>query len=413
MSNASEHITTTCVIAGGGPAGMMAGFLFARAGLDVVVLEKHKDFLRDFRGDTIHPSTLELMWEAGLLERFLGRPHEEVREVHADFGEQHLTIGDFSRLPTRCKFIAFMPQWEFLDFLAEEGRRYPGFRLMLETEAVDVVQDGGRIAGLRVRTKSGEEEICADLVIAADGRRSCLRERATLPKREIGAAFDVVWLRLPRHESDPKEPVGRTGVGAVLVMIYRGDYWQCALVIPKGSFEAMQSKGIAALQAQLAQLAGFASDRVSAIASFDDVALLTVKMDRLLHWAKPGLLAIGDAAHAMSPVGGVGVNLAIQDAVAAANILVPILLRKERPTLSDLEKIQRRREGPTKVTQGFQSLVQRQALAPVLKGGSAPTPPAIFRILNSWAWLRQFPARFLGLGVRPEHIHTPDCLKRH
>jgi 2-polyprenyl-6-methoxyphenol hydroxylase-like FAD-dependent oxidoreductase len=403
-------LETTCVIAGGGPAGMMAGFLLARAGVDVIVLEKHKDFLRDFRGDTIHPSTLELMWELGILERFLARPHEEVREVRADFGAESLRIGDFSRLPTHCKFIAFMPQWEFLDFIAEEARRYPGFRLMMEAEAVDLVRDADRVAGVRIRTNEGEAEIRSGLTIAADGRRSCLRDAAALPRREIGAPFDVVWLRLPWRESDPKEPVGRTGAGAILVMIYRGDYWQCALVIPKGGFEALREKGIAALQGQLAGLAGFAADRVDTIASFDDVSLLTVKMDRLERWARPGLLAIGDAAHAMSPVGGVGINLAIQDAVAAANILTPILLRNEVPALSALEKVQRRREWPTRITQGFQSLVQSRAVAPLLKGGGPPRSPAIFRILNSWPWLRQFPARFLGLGVRPEHIHTPDCL---
>ncbi len=408
--DADARMTTTCAIAGGGPAGMMVAFLLARAGVDVIVLEKHKDFLRDFRGDTVHPSTLELMGELELLERFLARPHEEVRAVHADFGDEHLTIGDFTHLPTRCKFIALMPQWDFLDFLADASKRYPGFRLMMEAEAEGLLRDGERVKGVRVRTKSGAIEIGVGLVIAADGRHSRLREAADLPKREIGAAFDVVWLRLSHRESDPREPVGRTGPGAIFVMIYRGDYWQCAYVIPKGEFEALKAKGIGALQARLADVAGFARDRVGEIASFDDVSLLTVKMDRLQRWASPGLLAIGDAAHAMSPVGGVGINLAIQDAVAAANILAPIFLRNVVPTLADLEKVQQRREFPTKVTQGFQSLIQNRALVPALKSTEAPSPPLLFRLLNSWPWLRRFPARFLGIGVRPEHIRTPDCL---
>jgi 2-polyprenyl-6-methoxyphenol hydroxylase-like FAD-dependent oxidoreductase len=403
---------TTCAIAGGGPAGMMAGFLLARAGIEVVVLEKHKDFLRDFRGDTIHPSTLELMAELGLLETFLTRPHQEVREVKADIGERSFRAGDFSQLPTRCKFLAFMPQWDFLDFLAAEAKRYPGFHLRLEAEAVGLLGAPNQVEGVRVRTEGGETDIRAPLVIAADGRHSRLREAASLEVIDRGAPIDVLWLRLPVRPGDPHEPVGRFGAGQILVMLYRGDYWQCALVIPKGGFERLKAEGLAAFHARLGAIAGFARDRVDALASFADVSLLTVRVDRLKHWAERGLLCIGDAAHAMSPVGGVGINLAIQDAVAAANILVPGLLRGETPGLRELNRVQRRRQWPTKATQAFQLLVQNRVLAPALNRQTMPKPPFPLRVLNRCKWLRQFPARFLGMGVRPEHIRTPDCLAK-
>jgi len=407
-----ESITTNCVIAGGGPAGMMVGFLLARAGVDVIVLEKHKDFLRDFRGDTIHPSTLELMWELGLLEKFLAQPHQKAREVTADIGNRKFRAGDFTKLPTHCKFIALMPQWDFLNFVAAEARRYPTFRLMMEAEASGLLRERHRFEGVRINTANGEREIRAKLVIAADGRHSRLRKEAGLEVVNLGAPFDVLWLRLPVETSDPTEPVGRFGAGQLLVMIYRGDYWQCALVIPKGGFDELKAAGLGAFQSQLRDIAGFARDRIDSIKSFDDVSLLTVKVDRLKRWARSGLLCIGDAAHAMSPVGGVGINLAIQDAVAAANILVPVFLNGNLPSLHDLNLVQRRREWPMKVTQGFQVLVQNRVLAPHLHSRTIPKPPFALRLLNQWKWLRQFPARFLGMGVRPEHIHTPDCLAK-
>jgi 2-polyprenyl-6-methoxyphenol hydroxylase-like FAD-dependent oxidoreductase len=407
-----DQLVTSCVIAGSGPAGMMAGFLLARAGIEVTVLEKHGDFLRDFRGDTVHPSTLELMWELGILDRFLARPHQEVREVTAEIGERKFRGADFSRLPTHCKFTALMPQWEFLNFLVTEARRYPAFHLMMETEATDVLQDRNRIVGLRVKTKAGKTDIRAKLVIAADGRHSRLREAAGLEIIDRGSPIDVLWLRLPTETGDPTQPVGRFGAGQLFVMLYRGDYWQCAFVIPKGSLEQLKAEGIEAFHARLKSISRFASDRVDTIKSFDDVSLLTVKIDHLKRWAKRGFLCIGDAAHAMSPVGGVGINLAIQDAVATANILAPVFLNGNTPSLHDLSLVQRRREWPAKVVQGFQILVQNRVLAPGLKSQRTPKPPLPLLLLNRWSWLRQFPARFLGIGLRPEHIHTPDCLAK-
>jgi 2-polyprenyl-6-methoxyphenol hydroxylase-like FAD-dependent oxidoreductase len=404
-------LTTTCAISGGGPAGIMAGFLLARAGIDVVVLEKHKDFLRDFRGDTIHPSTLELMWELGLLDRFLARGPQEVRETTAEFGEERFRVADFSLLPTHAKFLAFMPQWDFLDFLVCEASRYRGFRLFMQSEATELRHAAGRITGVRALTSDGPLDIAAQLVIAADGRHSRLRAAAGLKLREIGSTIDVLWFKLPVHHGDPTEPVGRFGAGQVLVMIHRGDYWQCALVIPKGGFEELKRTGMGVFQAQLREIAGFACDRVEAIQSFDDVSLLSVKVDRLKRWATKGFLCIGDAAHAMSPVGGVGINLAVQDAVAAANILAPILSGGNAPALRDLNRVQRQREWPARATQAFQVLVQNRVLVPGMRTRAQPQPPAIVRLLNRVRWLRQFPARFLGLGVRPEHIRTEDCLQ--
>jgi 2-polyprenyl-6-methoxyphenol hydroxylase-like FAD-dependent oxidoreductase len=410
MSETHRSVSTICVVAGGGPAGLMAGFLLARAGIEVIVCEKHKDFLRDFRGDTLHPSTLQLMWELGIYEKFLARPHQKVREVTAEFGDRRFRAGDFTQLPTQAKFLALMPQWDFLDFLAAEARRYPQFRLMMETEAVELIRDRERVCGIRARTRDGVADINASLVIAADGRHSRLREEAGLKAREMGSAIDVLWLRLPVEESDPTEPIGRFGAGQVLVMIYRGNYWQCALVIPKGSMEDLKRAGIGALHKQLYEIAGFARDRATTIQSFDEVSLLTVRIDRLERWAMDGLLCIGDAAHAMSPVGGVGINLAIQDAVATANILAPIFLRGSSPSIHELDRVQRRREWPAKATQAFQLFVQNRVLAPGLAKHIRPRPPAVVRLLDRVRWLRQFPARFIGLGVRPEHIRTRDCL---
>lgn len=403
-----ESISTTVAIAGGGPAGMMLGLLLARAGIDVVVLEKHKDFLRDFRGDTIHPSTLEIISELGLIERFLQRPHQEAREISAEIGKDSFRIADFSHLPTRCKFLGFMPQWEFLDFLATEACRYPTFHVMMEAEATELLAKGRRIAGLRAKTKEGPCDVLAALTIGADGRHSVVRERAALKVVDLGAPFDVLWLKLPAEKDDPSEPVGRFQGGQFFIMLYRGDYWQCAMIIPKGGFAKIKAEGLSGFRARLRSVAGFARDRVEAVGSFDEIALLTVKIDRVVRWARPGLLCIGDAAHAMSPVGGVGINLAIQDAVAAANLLEPILRQRRVPQLAELDRVQKRRQWPTNATQWFQLQVQNRVLVPSFQRQATPKPPFFLRVLNNAPWLRRVPARVVGLGLRPEHVRTGE-----
>jgi 2-polyprenyl-6-methoxyphenol hydroxylase-like FAD-dependent oxidoreductase len=404
-----ETITTGCVISGGGPAGMMCGFLLARAGVDVVVLEKHRDFLRDFRGDTVHPSTQQVMHELGLLDRFLQLPHAKISKVTIDFGDRHFTIGDFSHLPTVSKFIALMPQWDFLDFIAGEAKTLPNFRLMMETEARDLIaskdaKGQDRIAGVLATSPAGNLQIRAALTIAADGRTSRLRDKSGLPLRELGAPFDVLWLRLPWRAGDPVDLVGRIGPGVFFVMIYRGDYWQCAYGIPKGGHDAIKAEGINGFRNRLRQVAGFAADRADTITGFDQVKLLTVAVNRLEQWARPGLLCIGDAAHAMSPAGGVGINLAIQDAVAAANIVGPVLLKRV-PKLSDLKKVQKRRQFPTVVIQAFQLFAQRVMLAPTLASTTMPKVPWVVKLLNRCPRLQRLPARFVGMGPRPEHVN--------
>ena len=398
-----KTISTTCVIAGGGPAGMMAGLLLARAGIDVIVVEKHEDFLRDFRGDTIHPSTLEVIGELGLLDAFLARPHTQVREIALEIGKERFTVGDFTHLPTRCKFMVFMPQWDFLDFLLGEAEKYATFRLMMQAQVTDLLARRGRIAGVRVVTPDGPCEIRSKLVIGADGRESVVRDKSKLKVEDFGAPFDVLWMRLPSLPGDPTEPVARFQGGDFFIMLARGDYWQCALIIPKGAFAGLKAEGITGFRARLRTVAGFARERVEAIQGFDDIKLLNVKVDRLERWARRGLLCIGDAAHAMSPVGGVGINLAIQDAVATANILAPVL-RKRAPRLGDLKKVQRRRLFPTRLTQWFQVQAQNIVLAPNLRARRTPKPPVFLYLLRRWPWLRRIPARFVGVGVRPEHV---------
>lgn len=399
-----ETLSTTCVIAGGGPAGMMCGYLLARAGVDVTVLEKHADFLRDFRGDTVHPSTLQVMHELGLLEDFLKLPHTRIRTGNLQIGDAHFIIGDFARLPTVCKFIALMPQWDFLDFLAKEGGKLPNFRLLMRTQARDLIAQGDRICGVLAAGPNGNMQIKAGLTIAADGRHSTLRDKSGLKVEDLGAPFDVLWLRLPVLPGDPADLIGKVRNGQLFVMIYRTDYWQCAYLIPKGGFDTIRADGLTKFRARLKQIAGFAAGRVdAAITDFDQIKLLTVTVDRLTKWSRPGLLCIGDAAHAMSPVGGVGINLAIQDAVAAANILGPVL-KQRVPGLGDLKKVQARREFPTRVIQAFQVAAQKFMLAPTLAGTHTPKPPLVVKILNAWPWARQFPARLIGMGVRPEHV---------
>jgi 2-polyprenyl-6-methoxyphenol hydroxylase-like FAD-dependent oxidoreductase len=404
----TETITTRCAIAGGGPAGMMLGFLLARAGIDVVVLEKHADFLRDFRGDTIHPSTLQIMYELGLLGEFLKRPHQEVRELKGQIGDETVVIGDFRYLPTHCNFIALMPQWDFLNFLAEHARRYRGFHLRMQARATDLIVEDERVVGVRAETPDGPLEIRADLVVGADGRHSDIRERAGLEVEDFGAPMDVLWLRLSKRPEDSQQTLGRIQAGVVFVMLDRGDYWQCAYVIPKGGYDKMRAAGLEAFRAAIVALNRALADRVREIASWDDVKFLTVSVDRLKRWARPGLLCVGDAAHAMSPIGGVGINLAIQDAVAAANILWEKLRTGPVP-LEILKKVQERREWPTRATQRLQLFIQDRVISNVLARKTTPRPPLVVKLLQWFPPLRRIPARVLGMGFRPEHVHTPQA----
>ena len=341
-----QEMHVRCCIVGGGPAGMVLGFLLARAGVEIVVLEKHADFLRDFRGDTIHPSTLEVMHELGILDAFLQRSHSETRHLYAQIGDANLTVADFSHLPTRCKFLAFMPQWDFLNFFAEQAKRYPAFHLKMQAEVTELIQNGGCITGVRANTPEGVLEVHADLTIGADGRHSTVREKAGLEVIDRGAPMDALWLRLSRRPGDPRQSFGRIEAGRILAMIDRGDYWQCAYVIAKGAADEMRQRGLPSLRDEIATLIPFARDRVGELRDWDDIKLLTVRVDRLRQWYRPGLLCIGDAAHAMSPIGGVGINLAVQDAVAAANILASPLLQEAVAT-DHLHAVQRRRELPT------------------------------------------------------------------
>jgi len=400
-------INTTCCIAGGGPAGMMLGFLLARAGVPVTVLEKHPDFLRDFRGDTIHPSTLELMHELGLLDAFLKLPHSRVARLSGQVGGTTIALADFSHLPTHCKFIALMPQWDFLDFLAAHGRKYPAFDLRMRTEATGLIEEGGRVAGVRAKSPDGEIEVRADLTVGCDGRHSTLRERAGFHVEDIGAPMDILWFRVSRRDSDTPETFGHMEAGRMLVMLNRTDYWQCAYVIPKGGIDKVKAAGLKAFRDSVAFMSPFLRDRLSELKSWDDVKLLTVAVDRLSRWHRPGLLCIGDAAHAMSPIGGVGINLAIQDAVAAANILAAPL-KEGRVTEALLEAVQRRRTMPMRVIQWLQVQVQNNVLNPVLKSSARPKPPFAAKLLNWFPPLQRLPARVIGLGVRPEHVATPE-----
>jgi 2-polyprenyl-6-methoxyphenol hydroxylase-like FAD-dependent oxidoreductase len=403
----NETVTTQCAIAGGGPAGMMLGFLLARSGIDVVVLEKHADFFRDFRGDTIHPSTLEIMYELGILDDFLKRPHQEVRTLAGQIGDERVTLADFSHLPAHCRFIALMPQWDFLDFLAEQARRFPGFHLKMRARVTDLLIEDGRVLGLNAETPDGPLEIRADLVVGADGRHSDVRTRAGLKVEDFGAPMDVVWFRLSKHASDGQQLLGRIQAGVVFVTLDRGDYWQCAYVIPKGGFEQLRGRGLEAFRAAIAALNPEFADRLQEIASWDDLKLLTVTVDRLKRWSRPGLLCIGDAAHAMSPVGGVGINLAVQDAVAAANLLWQPL-SKGRVPAAQLASVQARREWPTKMMQGVQLFIQKRVISNVLGLTERPKPPFAVTLFNRFPFLRRFPARLIGLGFRPEHVRSPE-----
>jgi 2-polyprenyl-6-methoxyphenol hydroxylase-like FAD-dependent oxidoreductase len=407
-----ESIRVRCCIAGGGPAGMMLGYLLARAGVDVVVLEKHADFLRDFRGDTVHPSTLEVMGELGLLDEFLQRPHTEIRQFSGQVNGIAVQIADMTHLRVRCPFIALMPQWDFLNFLAEHAARFSSFALRMRTAADDLIVENGRVAGVRASGPNGPVEIRADLVVAADGRHSVLRQRAGLQVRDFGAPIDVLWMRLSRHETDPNSILGYFDAGRLFVTLNRGDYWQCALVIPKGGYDAVRARGLDALRDDIATIVPFLRERTGELRDWDDVKLLTVVVDRLKRWYRDGLLCIGDAAHAMSPMGGVGINLAIQDAVAAANVLAAPL-RARTVNIRHLAAVQRRRIFPIRVTQAGQVFAADRIFRNVAIGRPARSAPRgrlplIARLFQAFPPLRRLPARFIALGVRPEHVRTPE-----
>src|SRR3989454_812041 len=338
-----QRSQTRCVIVGGGPAGMMAGYLLARAGVPVVVLEKHADFNRDFRGDTIHPSTLELMHELGLLDEFLKQPHQEVRELRAVINRQTVPIADFTKLPTRCKFIAFMPQWDFLNFLSTQAKKFPGFQLLMQHEVVDLTFDQQRVTGVLAKTPRGEVEIRADLIIGADGRHSIVQARAGLERQEFGAPIDVLWMRISKKEDDPLQSLGFFQYGKLLVLLDRGDYWQCGFVIPKGGFDEIKTRGLGQFQNDIVNFAGFLRNRVAELDDWSRIKLLTVQINRLRDWYRDGLLCIGDSAHAMSPAGRGGVNLALQEAVGAAKLLAK-KTRNGPVSVDDLLKVQARRE---------------------------------------------------------------------
>ena len=389
---------------------MMLGFLLARAGISVMVLEKHSDFFRDFRGDTIHPSTLELMHELGLLEDFLKLPHQELHGLAGQIGVDTIPLANFDYLPTRCKFIAFMPQWDFLDFLADQAKKFPTFELLMDVEAVDLIEEGGNIVGIKSVGPHGPIDIRADLSIGADGRSSIVRERAGLQVEELGAPIDVLWFRMSRKPGDPSQALGRFFGGKIIVMLNRRDYWQCGYIIRKASFEKLKEAGLDHFRTGITSVAPFLADRANEIQDWDQLKLLTVKVDRLLKWYRSGLLCIGDAAHAMSPVGGVGINLAIQDAVATANLLAEKLINRS-VTVEDLELVQKRRLFPTRVTQRAQVIIQNQVLGRALTEKKFNSAPWFLKLFKTIPFLQRIPAYMVGIGVRPEHIKTANAFE--
>jgi 2-polyprenyl-6-methoxyphenol hydroxylase-like FAD-dependent oxidoreductase len=403
----NKVINCQCCVAGGGPAGMMLGFLLARMGVDALVLEKHGDFLRDFRGDTIHASTLELMYELGILDEFLRKPHQELREIAGQVGSETVVIGDFTHLPTHCKFVGLMPQWDFLDFVKEQASRYETFHLKMQAEVFDLIIKDDTVQGALAKTAGGVLEVRAALTVGADGRHSVVRQRANLKTINIGAPMDVMWMRLSRHPDDGGQTFGHADKGKILVLINRENYWQCAFVIPKGEAENVKKRGLESFRQEIVELEPLLADRVSELRDWKDVSLLTVAIDRLQEWFRPGLLCIGDAAHAMSPIGGVGINLAIQDAVATANILGQTL-RSGAPSLNQLRVVQRRRTFPTRATQWMQVVIQNNAIRKVLSDQQPLKLPLVLRMLRRWPVLRRIPARLVGVGFRPEHIRTPE-----
>src|SRR5947199_1573270 len=404
-----EKLQTRCVIVGGGPAGMMTGYLLARAGVPVVVLEKHADFNRDFRGDTIHPSTLELMGELGLLDEFLKQPHQEIRKLRAVVNGQVVPVADFTKLPTRCKFIAFMPQWDFLNFLSAQAKKFPSFQLHMETEVFDLLIENERVIGVRAKTPHGELDVHAGLVIGADGRHSIVQARAGFERREFGVPIDVLWMRLSKKQDDPEQSFGFFQHGKLLVLLDRGDYWQCGFVMPKAGFDDIKARGLQQFQNEIVSFAGFLRDRVAELNDWSKIKLLTVQINRLRDWCRDGLLCIGDSAHAMSPAGGVGINLAIQDAVATANLLAE-KLRGGPVSVDELRKVQARREWPTSLIQRMQVFIHHYVVTGQTSNRNNSLP-FVVRLLKWFPALRQLPARFIGLGPRPEHFRSPTAVQ--
>ncbi|WP_029083367.1 FAD-dependent oxidoreductase [Bradyrhizobium sp. th.b2] len=400
-----RRMKVRCCVVGGGPAGMMLGYLLGRAGVDVVVLEKYADFFRDFRGDTVHPSTLQVMDELGLIEGFLKLPHQDIQKLDGMFGGAPVRIADLSRLSVKYPFIAMMPQWDFLNFLRESGRRFPSLQVLMSAEATDLIRRGAAVTGVRANTVDGPVDIEADLTIGCDGRHSIVRERAGLEVEEIGAPMDVLWFRVGRRPDETENLFARVEHGKMMVTFDRGNYWQCAYVIAKGQYEAVKARGLAALLDDVVRLAPILRDGIADVKSFDDVKLLTVAINRLTRWTRPGLLCIGDAAHAMSPIGGVGVNLAVQDAVATANILAAKLVHG-LPSEDELDAVRRRREFPVRVTQRMQVIAQNNLITAALKPGDQPAPLAL-RLITAMPWLQGLTARLVAVGVRPEHVHSP------
>jgi len=402
-----RSMETQCCIAGGGPAGMMLGFLLARMGVDVIVLEKHKDFLRDFRGDTIHPSTLDIIHELGFLEEFLKRPHQEVLELKGQVGGDTVTIADFRHIPAYCKFLALMPQWDFLDFLKQKARLYPAFRLLMEAEVTGLIEENGVVRGVRAKMPDGPIEIRAGLTVGADGRHSVIRKAAGLKVIDFGVPMDVMWMRISRRPDDPGQTFGHVDRGRILVLLNRDTYWQAAFVIAKGEAGRIRERGMAAFREQIGRFEPFLRSRLEEVRGWEDVSVLAVTVDRLERWSRPGLVCIGDAAHAMSPIGGVGINLAIQDAVAAANVLGRILVHRV-PSEAELRRVQLRRNFPTWATQRLQLTIQNNIVRRVLGSVEALRLPWPLKLLRRWPFLRRIPARIVGVGFRPEHVKTPE-----
>jgi len=407
-----KHVTSyRCCICGGGPAGMMLGYILARAGIEVIVLEKHKDFFRDFRGDTIHPSTIQLMHELGLLEKFLQVPHQELPKLTGVYNGVNFTLADFSHLPVIRKVVGLMPQWDFLNFIAEQASSYPSFHLQKETEVTDLIWNDNRVTGIKANTPAGQQEIYADLIVGTDGRHSTVRAKTGLNVKETGVPIDVLWFRLSHTEGDPDYTLGRFNQGKMIVTLYRETYWQCAYIIPKGDFDKIKTNGLEAFRNEILEVAPFFKERVNELKSWDDIKLLSVAIDHLEKWYCNGLLCIGDAAHAMSPVGGVGINLAIQDAVATANILYKPLAENKTITTAMLQAVQSRRAFPTKVIQTMQAFLHKAIINRKTDPAKRQKMPLFFKLLNYFPILRRIPARLVGMGIRPEHIKTPDVQK--
>jgi 2-polyprenyl-6-methoxyphenol hydroxylase-like FAD-dependent oxidoreductase len=405
--SSKRTINTRCCIVGGGPAGMMLGYLLGRAGIDTVVLEKHADFFRDFRGDTVHPSTLQVMDELGLIEGFLRLPHQRLQKMDGKFGGSSIRIADLSRLKVNYPLIAFMPQWDFLNFLRESGKRFASLKVVMDADATDLIWFGDRVVGVKSDMPDGPVEIRADLTVGCDGRHSTVRQRAGLEVEEIGAPMDVLWFRSPKRAGENESVFARVDPGKMMVTFDRGDYWQCAYVIAKGQYDAVRARGLDAFRDDVIGMAPILKSGISDVKTWDDVKLLTVAINRLKRWSRPGLLCIGDAAHAMSPVGGVGVNLAVQDAVATANLLAA-KLAIGCPSETELDAVRRRREFPVRMTQAMQVAVQNNIVSIALKPGDAPLKAPLFaRVINALPWLQGVTARFIALGVRPEHVQSP------